>query len=869
MRTSNNNIDPPSGAKWLLNRYCNSDLHEEIEGDLNEEFNTNINENRIWFARLKYFFGVLHFLRKSIFMKRRYLRISNSLIKNYIKIAYRNILRSKAFTALNVLGLSLSMTICLLIILFTLEQSRMDNFHQKRNKMYRVLTENAGFGRPMASVSPAMPSLLENFEFVESAVNLKTISGTLVSNQQSADFHGLYAESDFFDLFSYNVIHGNPKTCLINPLSIVVNETVAKRFFYTSENIIGKEFSIETWPDKSETFTITAVIEDQSHQSHLKFDVLMSFSTIVDDIENEKFNFGNYYTYFSIHDKSDEIMLPSALESIRRSNYSDSENISPSFRSQALSDIPLAGLIANEPNEFPSRKKLKNLIRIGTILMIIACFNFVGLSIAAATKRAKEIGVRKVTGAGRLQLVTQFLTESMIISLIALIISIILLQLLIPVYNSMESTQYSHAQIQTTLIKDFTVYLLFFGFSILIGLVGGLYPAIYMSALKPVRILKGSSLFKPARKITLRKILVTLQLIFTSFIITATLVEYKQFKYMTDVDYGFDNENIINIPLQKVNYNAFRQSLLENTAIIDISASSKLMVVDGTSKILIRKDSATGINASNFEIDNHFIENLGLSIIAGRNFHKDQPELKNSIIINQSAASALGYENPYEIIGQGVVIETNEFQIIGVIKDFHHGRIDRISINDPLVFFKGDQFNYINVKVDGENITQVLAAIEAKWKKFDIIHPLEYSFFDRALVQRFRRQSEGIKTMGFATFITISIACFGLLGMSIYNTEIRAKEVGIRKVLGSSTFSIFALLNKEYWKLIGIALLIAMPLAIFFSRMSLQRYPYKVTLGAEVFLLAIFTVVAICILTVSSQTFRAATSNPIKSISEE
>lgn len=818
------------------------------------------------------------------------------MLKNYVLVALRNITRYKTFSFINIFGLALAMSVCLLVILMLADQSRYDRFNTKSDRIYRILTNSPGVGQPYATSSfPLANYLKANYPAVEDAVTLMpSVTGDAKAGEQVAVMKGYFADPAFFKIFDFEMTAGNKGTALSQPRSVIISTEVAQRLFAGADPV-GKTIEFYNrqlaFPVESDnagsapiawgSFTVTGIVDAAKYKSHLKFDVLMSSATMpslvaekkLDDLVNNWNWYFRPYTYVLLRDDKTVHDLQAALsDAVKRNEANIQEEYSKGlyFEPQALKDVQL-GLTGNDTN---NRLPIQGFYLLGVLALIImlsACLNYTSLSIARALTRAKEIGIRKVTGANKRSLIMQFLGESMIISVLALVMSIIFLLALRPAFKAL----WLNKHLKFELPFDGTAFLGFVAFALFVGIVAGMFPAFRMSSYQPINALKRQDTVRGSRW-SLRKVLTVSQFTMSLFFITTSVLIYNQFKHFMSFDYGLKTENVVNIGLQGLNYQKASNELMQVPGVVSISASDLVPATGESNGDALRKAGQTSEDdfKSTWQIcaDENFIDNLGLTLIAGTTVPPSKDSTTMHVIVNEEMARTFGYQQPSQLIGEAFETKWSKQNIIvsGVVKDFSYQLLINTSKPKPVMIFnKPDQFEYLNVKVSTTNIPELVSALENKWKGLDPLHPMTYEFYDDQLAGTHRAILDVVSILGFIAFLAIVIACLGLLGMATYMTERRKKEVGIRKVLGAADWGITLLLSKSFLKVLGISVLIGAPFSYFISNLWLELLPNRVAFGLGTVVLATSILLILGLITIGSQTIKASRTNPVETLKDE
>ncbi|MDN5211761.1 ABC transporter permease [Fulvivirgaceae bacterium BMA12] len=892
----NKNILPPKLPLRFFRWYCHPDYREDIEGDLLERFERRMNEKAVNAAKWGFFTDVMRLFRPGIIrsLEGNYRLNQYAMFKNYFKVGFRNILKYKLFSFINVFGLAVAMSICMLIMLMLADQKSYDQFHKKKDRTYRILSKMPRSMTPNASSPfPLAASMRENYAFVEDATHLvPRVGGDVMYGQKNQVIRGYFADSSFFNVFSFDLEKGNKNTALDMPNSMIISREIADLLF-ADENPIGKRVEfidralhIMDFDDGSITgsnpvdwgsFTITGVLDGQKHKSHLKFDVLVSGTSLqalynqgkLRDLSNYWEWYSYCYTYVVLNRDIKEGDLANALDELVIKHYADLENIRGlKLIPQALNNITPGKFAGNPPSLRLPIEAYYFLGFLALVIIISACLNYTNLSIARALTRGKEIGIRKVNGANRGNLILQFLSESVITVFIALIMANLLLMLIKPAFTGLWANQYLNFDLSGNIV----VYFLFLAFALFTGLAAGTYPALHLSRFKPVSILKNPGK-EGSGKFSFLKLLSIFQFVVSLFFITTSILIAKQFKHFIEFEYGFETENIINIPLQGNDYQRLSNVLSAVPGVSVVSGSEYIPATAGGHGIGIRKLGSKEKH-THFQIlaaDSNFVHNLGLKIVAGNNL----PPVDKSdrfILVNEAAVKALGYQSPTEILGQSFEANTHrdQLEVIGIMDDFRfRAPFEDDKIAPLMIRNQLKSFNYINAKIASSDISGTVSKLEDKWQQIDMAHPFKYQFFDDQLANANRWIGDIVSIIGFIAFLAITIACLGMLGMTIYTTERRTKEVGIRKVLGARDLNITFLLSRKFLGIILTAICIGIPLSFVVNGLWLQNFPNRVDFGFDVMSLGTLILLILSLITIGSQTFIASRRDPVQSLKHE
>lgn len=809
------------------------------------------------------------------------------MIRNYIKIAWRNITRHKFISAINISGLAIGLTCCLLILAYIINELSYDKFNINADRTYRVTRifydPNGTPNLHLSAVAPPFGPLLKTaFPDIEKMTRVLS-DGTAIMKYKEKIFNEkdtYFADENFPQIFSLDIIKGDRVNGLANPYTLMMTPEVAKKYF-GDEDPINKSVIID---NTKHAFLVTGIFNPFPANAHMHPQMLMSFSTLRDTaIYGEKqleTNFGNnaFYTYLLFPEnyniKPIERQLPSFLD-----NYVHFPGAPQTFKTskatsltlQKLTDIHLRSHLDDEIENNGDIKRVYIFSIIALFILVIASINYMNLSSARSVIRAKEIGVRKVVGAQRSEIISQFLGESVLVTWIALLIAILLTALLLPNINKIAGLGLS---INSLLHWQVIVSLLLLPF--IVGIVSGIYPALFMSSFKPVTVLKGV-LKIGSGSVSFRKALVVTQFGISIFLIVATAVVFKQLRYMQQASLGFNKDYIVDLGYDSAlnpRYDAFRNDLLRNPAIKEVGRSSRipsgrLLDDHGASFLMGSKMQPSKIDIKYLCTDYGFIPAYGMKLAAGRNFSKEFATDTANYIINETAVKALGWGTPDKAIGRDMAYGGTKGKIIGVVKDFHFESLHQNII--PIVFYMPAQnyYHHISIKVSGNNLSSALATIQSTWRNYLPNDPYEYTFIDDKFQKLYTAEQQQESFVTIFSCIAIFIACLGLFGLSSFTISQRIKEIGVRKVLGASVPQIVAELSKDFLKLVLIASVFALAGAWFAMNKWLQDFAYRVNIGWAIFILAPLAALIIAFATISFQSVKAALMNPVKSLRSE
>ena len=806
------------------------------------------------------------------------------MVKNYILIALRNAWRNKGYTLINLLGLAIGIASSIIILLFVVDELGYDRHNEHFKEIYRICITGKIQGNEMEAALSSAPmgaTLKSDFPEVEDFTRLYTFDGDPIVKYEDKVFieeNFYYADSTFFDVFTAPVIYGNPEEMLKRPNTVVLTEDIARKYF-GKEDPVGKMVQVG---QREENYEVTGVIEGFPENSHFRFNMLASMTSIyIADLTHWLGN--NNYTYILLQEgfEPDELVakFPQLLETHMGPQLEEllGMTLEEFFATgnrygyflQPLKDIHLQSDLQFEINPGGSRTSVIIFSVIAIFLIIIASINFMNLATASAAKRATEVGIRKVAGAGKQRLIWQFLTESFLITLLALILAIVLVELFLPGFNNLAGKS---LQLGSIGISYLIIGLLLIG--LFVGFASGSYPAFFLSSFKPVDVLKSGAM-RGIRGSYLRNILVTFQFIVTIVLFICTIVVNRQMTYIQNKDLGFDKENLLVIDRAYVlgeQFDAFQQELLKNPTILQVSSSSAVPGgLIGDNAYLPEgagTDETHAIN--NIFADWHFMETYGLELIEGRWFQEDNPTDSFALIINESAVRAFGFEDPLNKRLYTSLGDDNEASqpIIGVIKDFNFQSLHQ-KIRPLVIKFAGDRTTQLSVRISGIQTGKTLEFIEDTWNSFMEEQPVHMTFLEEDLSALYQNDEKSATVFSIFSILAIFIASLGLLGLASFSAAQRTKEVGIRKAMGASISSVLVTLSREFIWLILFATLAAWPLGYFFMKNWLQDYPDRVSLEPMIFVFSTLLAFIIAAVTVVLRVYQAASLNPVRSLRYE
>jgi putative ABC transport system permease protein len=795
----------------------------------------------------------------------------NLMLKNYLKITFRNIRKNKGYSFINISGLAIGMACCFLILIWVKDELSFDRFHANANAIYRVTEhqyDSSGDYFPVAVTPwPLAEALKTDFPEITESARLRIVSGGLISYKDKKFYENDFVAVDpsFLKMFSFPLIEGDLSTALTEPHTILITKETAARYF-GEEDPLGKVLTFHNRYD----FKVTGVLEDVPHNSHIKFDFLVPFASTLRDFGwTDSWDTNNYTTYVQLVDNASLQRISEKISTYLKKN---NPQTGTKLILQPLTDIHLRSDYAIDLYGSTEDKAIYvyAFSAIALFVLLIACINFMNLSTARSEKRSKEVGLRKVVGASRHNIIAQFYGESLLMTFMAFFAALFLVYLLLPAFNNVSGKQLTFDS-----LKEPVFMLGLLGIMLATGLASGSYPAVVQSSFKPVDSIKGLGLrISPkSGKSTLRRTLVVIQFTLSIILIVGTLIVYKQIRFMMNKNLGYEKDSIVYF-IKRANlrtqYDAFKSELLRESNIIGVTSSSDVPTysVHSTGGFYWEgKNPETHFLIHQFSVDHDYIKTFNMHIIAGRDFSREFPAdaSTQSFIVNETAVKAMGLENP---VGTKFQLYDNKGQIVGVVEDFHFKSLQKAI--EPLVLrIEPDRDSYVFVKFRSEHMQEALASIRTVYDSFNPQFPLEYSFLDESVNQLYDSEQKTNKIFNYFTLFAIFISCLGLYGLAAYMAQQRTKEIGIRKVLGASIMNIMAGLSKEFILLVCLANAIAWPVAYYFMHKWLQHFATKTDLSAWIFIISGLAALFIALLTISYQSIRAATAHPAESLRYE
>ena len=793
----------------------------------------------------------------------------------YFRNAIRILISQRFYSFINIVGLSIGITACILVTFYVKHDLSYDTYHKNAENIYRIefsITQEGITNNLAQSQALLGPTLKNEYPEVKKLSRIYFSNRSLVKTGDKNNYEDriVYADSAFFEIFSYQAVAGDITQFLKKPNSIILTESTAKRYF-GKDDPLGQAIEI----DNQYNFEVAGVIKDVPVKSHFKFDFIAPYSSLDKQPVAGYFpqwgaTFGSY-TYMLTEKEFDPKAFEKKTENFFSTHITEYEG---GWRVlvRPLLDIHLNSHSSDEIEENSSMSRIIIIGSIALFILLLACINFMNLSTARSSERAKEIGLRKVVGASRIQLVQQFLSESVMFSIASLLISIITIKLIMPSFSSLVGTE-----IGIGYNSDWTTMLLILGGVLAVGILAGLYPALVISSYKPVNVIKGvySANSGKNKASYLRKGLVIVQFSISIILIVGTIIVNLQLKYLRNYNMGFDKENMIVLPAYgKVgkNYQTIKNELRNIPGVLSVTAGRSAPTGNNNIGTECRPNGninnlgAFGIEVNS--VDHDYMNHFGVKLVAGRYFSEDFPgDFPNAMVINEKMVGSLGFKNAQDVLGKSYSIQLNEYkpEIIGVVKDFNSSSLHN-EITSQVFMTNPNWFKEFIVKVKSANMPLTINSMKEVWTKFFPQYPFEYNFLDESIDKMYKSEEKYSKVISIFSVVALFIACLGLLGLASLVTEQRKKEIGIRKVQGASIKSIVQLISGEFMILVIVSNLIAWPAAYFFMNKWLVSFAYRIDISLWTFISSGVLVLLIAMLTVSFQAVKAALANPVKSI---
>ncbi len=870
-----NKMKPPKYFHRFFKWFCHPDFYEELAGDLEEMLQEDVEARGMKYAHWKYRREVLKLFRPSVLKEFRFnfsISVSLDMLKNYLKVGFRNLKRDKISAAINIIGLSLGFASALVIFLYVQRELQVDSYFEHGDRVYRVINDerpHSETGRLLATVGPPLaPTLAQEFPEVEKAVRLRYTDNVVFESgvHQFYEDDVIYADKDFFHLFSFPLAKGNPATALSKPNSIVLTPEMSRKYF-GDEDPIGKSILM----NQETSLQVTGLLEENPRKTHLNFDFLISFETFRVPfgypVTLESWGWISFHTYVLLKEGVNPLSFdPKLADFVKRHVFTD-RPVRASYHLQALPDVYFQSkdMMNSSEHKHGNLSYIYGLLAIAFLILLVAGFNFMNISTARSIRRAREVGMRKVLGARRINLIIQFTSEALAVSTLSVLLALFLFELCrVPLFD------YLNWQLDFG-YQDYLILIPFLvGGTFALGILSAVYPAILMSSFKPLNVLKGK-IKSGGKEMNIRKVLVVLQFTITVGLIISSLLVSQQMEFIRNKDLGFDREHVVSLQMRTDDFldrfQLGKQLFSRHPEVISITAGD---VINGDygSVPITPAGAEAGIAMHWMGGYFDYCSTIGIEVIEGRDFSYSHPrDTLTGIIINESAQRALGWE---DALGKKLQVNTNiDGEVIGVVKDFHmhslHDPIEPMVITVPRT-----RMQNIILRVGSvEEVDQLIAELQKDWAQIAPDLPFHFSFLDDNLNRQYESDRQFSRLISFFGGLAIFIAGLGLYGLIAIISTYRIKEIGIRKVLGASVINIYFLLCRNFIFLVIIANLIALPLAWWVINDWLKQFSYRTEIHFSSFVLAIFISIGIALISLSYQVIKTAMSDPIKAIRHE
>ncbi len=867
---------------WLVERFCDEALVEEFCGDLAELHALRANAP---FAGLRIWFDGLSLLRVHFRRQRRPAPffLSPSMLRNYFLVAVRSLKRHAAFTSINVVGLSFSMAVALILMLFIRQSEHTDEFHEHSDRVVRVYSDfkasfnrsNALYGTSPASLADLMESSIPG---VEKVARLRDgFRGTLQVGDTGLPLNGLWADPGFFDLFSFALASGDPATALSEPGSIVLSPAEAKKFFGGADPL-GQTMSVVG----DREYTVTGVLERDDYPSIIPVTAIASYASLESDPDQAEMlslwyaSIYRSYTFALLGEDTRIDDVQGAVRDFIPVHFSSFENNQlHDLVVQPLEDISLGVQMGNELGANLPRGAAWFLVTLAMVILLTACFNYVGLTVSRSLKRSREVGVRKVFGAARSHISSQFLFETVVVSALSALFAIVLLQWLVPAFNSLSFVSMAGLSLTLDWAGDPGLYGFFALFTLSVAIIAGAYPALFLSRFRPAIAVKGLAAISGGNGSRLRKGLVVVQFAISLVFLIIAVTMVRQARYMQQSDYGFQEENVVNVRLFDVPFDRFQARVSQSANVESVSGMSIIPAMGSRSDVWVSVPGAAdddNVKGYQFSIDANLIDNLELTLLAGSNVPDTAPfSDSRSVVVNETLLSQLQLGSAVEAVGKTFIMgDSTRVQIAGVLKDFHAD--DLSNPMAPYIFlYDPGNLRWANVRLAPGRMEAGMQDIREAWTAMGHPRAVDMAQFEVQLKENFTNlmTRDMYRLIGFIALLAVIIACLGLLGIASYNVESRTREISIRKVLGADARTVVLLLSREFLILIGIATVLALPIGWFLANDWLQGFAYRINPGPGTLGLGLGILLVIAAVSIGSQTLKAALSNPIEHLHAE
>ncbi len=856
---------PPRWLDKLVERFCAPHLLEQVMGDLHERYYRRAEREGEATARRMYWREVLAYMRPSVFKRKTWYHtkpFTAVMFRNYFTITFRNFLRMKVYSGINILGLTIGLACSFLILLWVVDETSYDRFHTNGHQIHQAwrhfTTGGQTYTMPSLPRGIADEMSVEFPEVEETVITFMDQELVATSGDKNYREKGGYAGGSFFRIFSFPFIHGNPKTALQGMTSAVITERTARKIFGDDwENALGRSITV----DHRKEFTITGVLRDVPENSSLQFDVLLP---VEDWFAREK-RFGEwYFMAYSVYAKLQE---GTSLEEFNRKfsdifNRHTEENDHQIFL-QPFEDVYLHSFYRDGKLIGGRIEYVRIFTAVAIFILVIACINFMNLATARSSQRAREIGVRKVIGAHRKSLITQFITESVAMSFIAFLLALVIVISLLPAFNYLTGKHLTPGNLNGPILLDII------GITLMVGILSGSYPALYLSSFKPVAVMRGTFKQRSGIAVFFRKGLVVFQFALSVLLIVSTVVVYLQLDYNRTKNLGLERENLLFVPREGnlvERYDAIAQELLMQPGVASVTASGQNPLEVGNNTLSVGWEGKDPNNSQLFYIINthyDFAKTMHMELVAGRDFSRAFAD-SMAYLVNEETAKMIGGD----VVGKILNVYGDRGPIVGVVKNFSMNSL-YAPIEPVVIRFHLQWASQLYVRTKPGETQQALESLKTVYQKFNADYPLQYTFLDQQFEHRYRSEQVTGKLVNIFAVIALFISCLGLFGLTSFTVEQRTKELGVRRVLGASISGIVVMLSKDFLKLVFIGFVIGIPITWYLTNQWLQNFADRIEIGATVFLLAGLAVILMALATVSWQSIKAAIANPVDSLRSE